>query len=89
MRKFKLDLDQLSVESFDTTPDPAAHAPGTVFGFADSNDPGGNSCVLDCSGAYSCGYSCDHRCTGGGDWTYPPHATCDQYENTCAVGCMW
>jgi hypothetical protein len=76
--KLKLNLEQLSVDSFDTT---EAQTPkGTVFGeqctcYTNCSCPGCPTCDASCNGtcdascngtcgAYSCGGSCDYTCDG-------------------------
>jgi hypothetical protein len=73
--KLKLNLDQLSVDSFDTTR-PAAKA-GTVFGeqctcYTNCTCPGCYTCDASCNG--TCGATCDASCNG----------TC---SNTCDGSC--
>jgi hypothetical protein len=67
MRKLRLDLEELNVESFDT--DDAAAARGTVMG----NEEFSWSCLTDDAGCRTPGYaSCDHtRC----QWC-SSHPTC-------------
>jgi len=77
--KLKLNLDQLSVDSFDTTK-PEAKT-GTVFGeqctcYTNCTCPGCPTCDASCNGTCdaSCNGTCDASCNG----------TC--YEDTCACG---
>ena len=88
MKKLSLHLDDLTVESFDTSA--PAPARGTVQGH-DHSDP--SNC--DNSGFCSCnGYPCDTytcRCTDPDTCAYScgqscPN-TCDSCQNTC-VSCM-
>jgi hypothetical protein len=82
-RKLTLKLEELSVDSFDTT---APHkAKGTVFGeqctcYTNCTCPGCPTCDPSCNGScetcntcVSCEYSCDWTCDGN---TCVP-ATCD------------
>lgn len=96
MRSLKLEPDALSVESFE--PAPRGEIPrGTVRGYG--TEAGNNSCLAvctnagcsdGCSGHLTCNAaSCATQCgETGGDWTYPPMITCDEYQNTCAPDCM-
>ena len=77
MRKLKLDLDVLAVESF--AMDAAREKPGTVRGH--DSDSGHQTCADSCDGvcgSYCCGSgtepnSCDFSCI----WTCD---TCNQYN---------
>jgi hypothetical protein len=74
--KLKLNLDELMVDSFDTTK-PAAKQ-GTVFGeqctcYTNCTCPGCPTCDASCNG--TCGATCDASCYG----------TCGDY--TCAYTC--
>jgi hypothetical protein len=76
MNKLRLDLDDLSVESFATTPEPSREA-GTVFGqqctcYTLCTCPGCPTCDASCNG--TCGGTCAASCNG----------TC---VNTCAASC--
>jgi hypothetical protein len=51
MRKLKLDLDDLTVEVFETVKSPAAE--GTVMGHAPTLSCGG-TCVISCYGSCPC-----------------------------------
>ena len=81
--KLKLNLDQLAVDSFDTS---VSEKPkGTVFGeqctcYTNCTCPGCPTCDASCNGTCyaSCnggcsGATCDHSCDG-----------CTQYDYTCA-----
>ncbi|MDB4951033.1 MAG: hypothetical protein JWM27_3682 [Gemmatimonadetes bacterium] len=57
MRKLKLELDTLAVESFETLTPPVLE--GTVFGNDDATNRG--SCVYSC--VTSCGLAMDAACT--------------------------
>jgi hypothetical protein len=66
MRKLKLDLEDLSVESFATTPE-ARHEGGTVFGqqctcYTQCTCPGCPTCDASCNG--TCDQTCDDSCYG-------------------------
>jgi hypothetical protein len=80
MRKLKLDLDQLIVESFDTRAR-GRRQPGTVFGeqctcYTNCSCPGCPTCDASCNG--TCGATCDASCNG----------TCDASCNgTCNNSC--
>jgi len=57
MRKLKLDLDDLTVEAFDTV---TTHAPdGTVVGYGPTLTAQCGSCWISCNG------TCPLPCTGG------------------------
>jgi hypothetical protein len=88
MAKLKLNLDQLTVDSFDTAD--AAAEKGTVFGeqctcYTNCTCPGCPSCVATCdascngtcAGQHTCDYTCDHTCAYGCGWTGPDGHTCD------------
>lgn len=84
MRKLRLDLDQLTVDTFDTST--AAKEKGTVFGEQCTCNtvctcPGCPSCDATCPA--TCAYTCDDWSCGGscfltecGGNTYDDH-TCD------------
>jgi hypothetical protein len=74
--KLTLNLDDLTVDTFDTTA--AARAKGTVFGeqctcYTQCTCPGCPTCYESCNG--TCGATCPATC----------YNTCDDY--TCAAGC--
>jgi hypothetical protein len=76
MKKLKLDLEDLSVESFATTPDPRRDG-GTVFGqqctcYTQCTCPGCPTCDASCNG--TCGGTCEASCNG----------TC---AGTCGASC--
>ena len=76
--KMKLNLDELQVESFDTTPERSRKAAGTVQGFGlDTVEI--ISCVFPCGGSDTCGGSC------GGTCNDPTCSTCA--GNTCEGTC--
>jgi hypothetical protein len=81
MKKFRLELDDLRIDSFSTTP---AQAPkGTVFGeqctcYTNCTCPGCPTCDASCNG------TCNASCNGSCD------ASCDGYcgsDVTCYEGC--
>ncbi|HEX8694149.1 MAG TPA: hypothetical protein VF746_17135 [Longimicrobium sp.] len=93
MRKLKLDLDQLVVDSFHT----ASPAPksGTVFGeqctcYTNCTCPGCPTCYASCNGTCdatcpaTCAYTCDDAScgcpVGTADYTCE---YCTQYDATC------
>jgi hypothetical protein len=80
MNKLKLDLEDLSVESFATTPEPRAEG-GTVFGqqctcYTQCTCPGCPTCDASCNG--TCGGTCDASCNGtcGGTCGATCYASC-------------
>ena len=86
MKKFKLQLDDLRIDSFSTTP---AQAPkGTVFGeqctcYTNCTCPGFPTCDASCNG--TCDASCNGTCDGTCDCTGD---TMDQScAGTCGDGC--
>jgi hypothetical protein len=86
MHKLKLDLDQLTVESFDTiVPDGTQR--GTVQGFGPTRFV---SCV---PGAATCGISCEPGCDNSVGGTCDPScggtcdATCNCTGNSCYGTC--
>ncbi len=91
MKKLKLDLEDLSVESFATTPEPRAEG-GTVFGqqctcYTQCTCPGCPTCDASCNGtcADSCDFSCGDTC---GDTCFGCNATYGQgpiYYNHCVI----
>lgn len=74
MKKIKLNLDDLQVESFDTTPEARPEDRGTVFGFTT-----GSQVICDCDTTPN---TCDlNSCDGGGT------GDCNSTnEVTCATG---
>lgn len=71
MKKLKLDLDDLEVESFQTTPDTGDSQEGTVYGYI--SDGPGNTCDAGCTNNTACPVCTDFGCTN--------HTHCNQ--NTC------
>jgi hypothetical protein len=86
MRKFRLDVDALGVDSFDTTAAPAPPK-GTVRGFA--SDPwsaccsNGGSCYAFCTAGDSCAGTCEAVCV--------TNASCDTtcFESPCVQSGAW
>ncbi|WP_420130425.1 hypothetical protein [Longimicrobium sp.] len=97
MNKLKLQLEDLSVESFDTTSH--TRAKGTVFGeqctcYTQCTCPGCPTCYASCNGTCdaSCNGTCDASCNGTcdascgracGTWDY----TCDCTNDSCVYTC--
>jgi hypothetical protein len=85
MKKMKLNLEQLAVDSFDTSAAPEKR--GTVFGEqctcpTNCTCPGCPTCYESCNG--TCGDSCYGTCAG--QWSCDP--TCDScYYTQCAQSC--
>ena len=78
MNKFKLKLDDLQVDTFQTTTAPREK--GTVFGeqctcYTNCTCPGCPTCYESCNGTCdascngSCAVTCDASCYGTCDWT--------------------
>lgn len=73
-QKLRLRLDDLEVDSFDTTPRKGRAGEGTVYGFVTSLTACNTCIVTDCSCAtvctcqatcsYTCGASCGGTCEG-------------------------
>ena len=97
MKKLKLDLEDLAVESFATTPE-AGRDGGTVFGqqctcYTQCTCPGCPTCAgygtcdASCNGTCAascngtCGATCDGSCYGTCDYACQTGDTCDY---TCA-----
>jgi hypothetical protein len=87
MNKLKLNLEELAVESFATTPEPRSEG-GTVFGqqctcYTQCTCPGCPTCDASCNGTCggTCGATCDASCNGtcGG--------SCDFSCDTCNWSC--
>jgi hypothetical protein len=92
MTKLKLDMEELSVESFDTTPD-ARREVGTVFGqqctcYTQCTCPGCPTCDASCNGTCggTCAGTCDASCNGtcGGTTDITCMGPCTDYT---VVGC--
>jgi hypothetical protein len=89
MQKMKLQLEDLTIESFATTA--PAKARGTVFGeqctcYTQCTCPGCPTCDASCNGtcAASCNGTCDASCGGGcGTWDY----SCDCTNDSCVYTC--
>jgi hypothetical protein len=88
MRKLKLQLEDLMIDSFTTTP--AEKAKGTVFGeqctcYTACTCPGCPTCYASCGG--SCDATCNGTCGATCDWSCG--GTCEYSCNgdTCVAGC--
>ncbi len=82
MKKLKLDLDDLKVESFETTPADSRRGGGTLFGYTAAPSDC-NTCEL--AGGLTnqtCGNTCAHTCFGITCGNTCAGNTCD--DNTCA-----
>jgi hypothetical protein len=93
MNKLKLRLDDLRVDTFQTTP--VQKEKGTVFGeqctcYTNCTCPGCPTCYASCNGTCdascngTCGVSCDASCGGTCDYScgcsdYSCNYTCDGY----------
>jgi hypothetical protein len=82
MKKFRLELDDLRIDSFSTTP--SQTPTGTVFGeqctcYTNCTCPGCPTCDASCNGtcAASCNGTCDATCDCPGD----------TMDNSCAGTC--
>jgi hypothetical protein len=90
MKKMKLNVEALAVESFDTSGD--APKRGTVFGeqctcYTDCTCPGCNTCDESCNGTCAGQHTCGGQNTCGGQATCD--ATCDTcYYTGCAYSCF-
>ena len=85
MSKLKLHLEELSVESFDTTA--SEKAKGTVFGeqctcYTNCTCPGCPSCDATCPA--TCAYTCDDASCAG---TCGDTCNCGTYDYTCDGYC--
>ena len=78
MRKLRLEIADLKVESFDTHTGSRVHG-GTVHGRIRNQDPGYIETYDECGGATP--YSCEYGCGGA---TASCGGTCD---NTCPASC--
>jgi hypothetical protein len=85
MKKLKLDLDDLRVDSFDTTPAAAAGERGTVHGQYPETYRGCNTDEETCDSCFgSCGDTCGYSCNGTcGTCAESCNGTC----NTCYTNC--
>jgi hypothetical protein len=70
--KLRLNLDQLTVDSFDTAA--AAREKGTVFGEEQCTCPSACNTNCTCPGCYTCDHSCNGTCD----------ESCASYCQTCA-----
>ena len=92
MRKLTLELDDLRVDTFDTTA--SSRARGTVFGeqctcWTNCTCPGCPTCDASCNG--TCGGTCDASCNGtcGQSCDWSCGGTCDlSCGDTCFVSCQ-
>jgi hypothetical protein len=94
MRKLRLDLEDLSVESFTTTPE-AHRESGTVFGqqctcYTQCTCPGCPTCDASCNGTCggTCAATCNASCNGTcGGWScgcaYSDDTRCTGDFNCC------
>jgi hypothetical protein len=98
VRKLKLDVEDLSVESFATTPEARGEG-GTVFGqnhctcYTQCTCPGCPTCDASCNGTCggTCGATCDASCNAtcfncGTGWTACDRTcdySCEYNPNTC------
>lgn len=91
MRKLMLDLNELSVETFDTTPSPRSSTEGTIIGLIFTDSTCDESCLHTCRPSSerccegTCSLTCDLTCAGCmtlGDATCSEGQTCGL---TCAV----
>jgi hypothetical protein len=92
MNKLKLDLDQLTVESFDTDASGIARR-GTVR--AHSERCGPTDVCAATRGELTCGDTCDYTCNtcgascGGGCGSgYSCYGSCAETCNTCLTNCQ-
>ena len=92
MNKLKLQLDDLQVDTFQTTS--AEKSKGTVFGeqctcYTQCTCPGCPTCYASCNGSCdascngTCGASCEATCGGTCDWT----CNCTGGGDTCDYTC--
>ncbi|MET0399703.1 MAG: hypothetical protein ABW277_23145 [Longimicrobiaceae bacterium] len=86
MKKLKLDLEELSVESFATTPDARVDG-GTVFGqqctcYTQCTCPGCPTCDASCNG--TCGGTCGATCNASCDGT----CGCGTGDLSCVGTCV-
>jgi len=92
--KLKLNLEQLAVDTFDTTT--TEKSKGTVFGeqctcYTNCTCPGCPTCYASCNGTCdaSCNGTCGASCAGtcgascGATCGYSCDAWCTQYDATC------
>ncbi len=91
MKKMKLSLDDLKVESFQTTPESAAQKKGTVFGYITQDltlcqECPTNTCGNTCQGP-TCEGTCDNTCQGPTCEGTCGEATCGQCAPTCPELC--
>lgn len=80
MKKYRLDLNDLDVVSFDAVPD-APSRKGTVFGHATEF----TACTCDYANTCHMAYTCDLQCGGGGDSMYTACLSCYTNADTCTM----
>lgn len=86
MRKLKLDLDHLVVDSFNTEAPPRRE--GTVFGeqctcYTNCTCPGCPTCDATCNGGATCYASCNGTCDASCNGTCDVYCGGTQYDATC------
>lgn len=86
MNKLKLKLDELAVDTFDTTP--VEKQNGTVYGeqctcYTVCTCPGCPTCDVSCNGTCDDAYTCASTCNG--EWTCQQVTECGAsgYPNEC------
>ncbi|HEX8691029.1 MAG TPA: hypothetical protein VF746_01205 [Longimicrobium sp.] len=97
MKKLKLDIDDLKIESFDTIADRASSGIGTVHGrYTDAWTACGNDgCVTmaetDCGTNYQtqCLPNCGYASMQADPWGCTAGDTCDNCGPTNMVDCSW
>ena len=83
MKKIKLNLDDLKVESFHTTPETGEGREGTVFGLA-----GGDTIPAPTGQCLTWGDTCEIGCTNEVTCLITCGVTCDDYTcNSCPDPC--
>ena len=92
MKKLQLNLDQLQIESFDTSPETSSADEGTVYGLTGSGEP--EFCTELCTHPLICGQTgntCGNTCGGtcvntcGNTCNASCNGTCS--GNTCGSSC--
>ena len=88
MKKVRLDLEALAVETFEAQPDAAAPKRGTVEGYGYSDDGAEYTCWESCTCGWTCGGTCDpldrSGCGGPCDGVIT-----DVYYNSCVATCAF
>ena len=97
MKKLKLDLNDLQVESFDALPGKPSGRKGTVVGYEATDEFSTECCTeetvdwgMNCSGEPGCGESVDQFCTGCGSTGNQIDCTCTHGgagDGTCDASC--